>query len=148
MCWLVDMFCFRFIKDNYAVKDGGVWSPNLQTVFKALASARLCAAVWNNINDCDETFNYWEPVTHFNLLNNLNLICLVFKLHYLVYGSGFQTWEYSPEYALRSYAYILLHALPTKLYGIILQSNRILVFYFLRCLLGFICTSLETYFYR
>ncbi len=39
-----------------------VWSPNVQTVFKALASARLCAAVWNNITDCDETYNYWEPV--------------------------------------------------------------------------------------
>ncbi|EFX68930.1 hypothetical protein DAPPUDRAFT_259349 [Daphnia pulex] len=54
------------------------WSPNVQTVFKALASARLCAAVWNNITDCDETYNYWEP------------------LHYVLFGSGFQTWEYSP----------------------------------------------------
>jgi alpha-1,2-mannosyltransferase len=28
-----------------------------------------------------------------------------------MYGSGFQTWEYSPVYAIRSYAYLLLHAL-------------------------------------
>lgn len=42
-----------------------IWSPNIKTVFKALASARLCAAVWNNITDCDETYNYWEPVSLF-----------------------------------------------------------------------------------
>lgn len=41
--------------------------------------------------DCDETFNYWEP------------------LHYLQYGSGLQVWEYSPDYALRSYFFLALH---------------------------------------
>ena len=29
-----------------------------------------------------------------------------------MYGSGFQTWEYSPTYAIRSYGYLLLHILP------------------------------------
>jgi hypothetical protein len=33
-------------------------------------------------------YNYWEP------------------LHFLLYGKGFQTWEYAPEYAIRSYAYV------------------------------------------
>jgi hypothetical protein len=42
--------------------------------------------------DCDETFNYWDP------------------LHYLLFGRGFQTWEYSPQFSLRTYAYVLLHA--------------------------------------
>ncbi|KAK8768491.1 hypothetical protein V5799_015043 [Amblyomma americanum] len=42
----------------------GPWAPVPYTAFKALLSARLCAAVWNNIADCDETFNYWEP-THY-----------------------------------------------------------------------------------
>lgn len=41
------------------------------------------------ISDCDETFNYWEP---------LNL---------LVRGFGKQTWEYSPEYSIRSWAFLL-----------------------------------------
>ena len=41
------------------------------------------------ITDCDEVYNYWEP------------------LHYLLYGNGFQTWEYSNEYALRTYAYLM-----------------------------------------
>ena len=38
--------------------------------------------------DCDEVYNYWEP------------------LHFLLYSSGFQTWEYANEYALRTYAYL------------------------------------------
>lgn len=39
--------------------------------------------------DCDETFNYWEVV------------------HFLLYGNGFQTWEYANEFALRTYAYLM-----------------------------------------
>ena len=34
------------------------------------------------------------------------------QTHYLLYGSGFQTWEYSPTYAIRSYGYLLLHLFP------------------------------------
>lgn len=41
------------------------------------------------ILDCDEVYNYYEP------------------LHYLLYGTGLQTWEYSYQYALRSYVYLL-----------------------------------------
>lgn len=67
--------------------------------------------MYSNIQDCDEgtpscsihirrhwfsleplaVYNYWEP------------------LHYLQHGSGFQTWETSPKYSIRSWAYILLH---------------------------------------
>lgn len=43
----------------------------------------MSAGIWSTIADCDEVFNYWEP------------------LHLLLYGSGFQTWEYSPLYAIR-----------------------------------------------
>ena len=41
--------------------------------------------------------------------------CVYFFLlqaHHLLYGGGFQTWEYSPTYALRSYGYILIHMFP------------------------------------
>ena len=38
------------------------------------------------------------------------------QMHYLLYENGFQTWEYSPAYAIRSYAYLWIHALPLKLY--------------------------------
>ena len=57
-----------------------------------LAFARLASAALNIIHDCDETFNYLEP------------------LHYFLHGSGMQTWEYSAQYALRSWLYLLLHA--------------------------------------
>lgn len=56
-----------------------------------LAAARAASAAWNIIHDCDETFNYLEP------------------LHYLLFGSGLQTWEYGAQFALRSYLYLLLH---------------------------------------
>jgi hypothetical protein len=36
-------------------------------------------------------FNFFEP------------------LHYFQYNSGFQTWELSPRFAIRSWAYVLLH---------------------------------------
>ena len=41
-----------------------------------LFRARLLSAANNIVHDCDETFNYWEP------------------LHYITYGYGLQTWEY------------------------------------------------------
>lgn len=44
------------------------WTPTGYTAFKALLSARLCAAIWSNISDCDETYNFWEPVNILYLL--------------------------------------------------------------------------------
>ncbi|CAH3148408.1 unnamed protein product [Porites evermanni] len=50
-----------------AYSDKSVWSPRPYTIFKLLLSARFCSAFLSNISDCDETFNYWEPVsTKFN----------------------------------------------------------------------------------
>jgi len=40
-----------------------VFTPQINTAFKLLLSLRLTSAVWSNISDCDETFNYWEPVS-------------------------------------------------------------------------------------
>ncbi|XP_056314550.1 alpha-1,2-mannosyltransferase ALG9 [Danio aesculapii] len=111
-------------------KAGQVWAPEGSTAFKCLVSARFCAALLSNISDCDETFNYWEPT------------------HYLLYGTGMQTWEYSPSYAIRSYAYLWLHALPACFHAKILQTNKVLVFYFLRCMLAFGCCVCELYFYK
>ena len=61
-------------------------------------------------------FNYWEP------------------LHYLNHGYGLQTWEYSPEFAIRSWFYIVIHAIPARSFE----------FYFLRTLLAIICAATET----
>ncbi|KAJ7546232.1 hypothetical protein O6H91_08G031300 [Diphasiastrum complanatum] len=88
--------------------------------FVALMIARYFSATSNLIHDCDEVFNYWEP------------------LHYLLYKSGFQTWEYSSQYALRSYLYLLLHALlvgpAAWWYGS--GAGKVGVFYSLRFALG------------
>ena len=48
-------------------------------------------------------FNYWEA------------------LHYLDRGYGFRTWEYAPEFAIRSWAYLMLHlpvvVIPARVLG-------------------------------
>jgi len=59
--------------------------------FLILLVARLASASMNLIHDCDETYNFWEP------------------LHYLVHGVGLQTWEHAPRYGLRSYLFLGLH---------------------------------------
>ncbi|BBN14555.1 alpha-1,2-mannosyltransferase [Marchantia polymorpha subsp. ruderalis] len=95
--------------------------------FFALALARYFSSKSNIVHDCDEVFNYWEP------------------LHFLVYKSGFQTWEYSSEFALRSYLYLLFHALFVKpaswLYDS--QVGKVQAFYFLRFILGLMSASTE-----
>lgn len=95
-----------------------------------LLFARLCSVIWNNISDCDETFNYWEPT------------------HYMLYGHGFQTWEYSPIYAIRSYAYIWIHAFPGLIFNQFMFHNKIFVFYLIRSVLGALCIFSELYFYK
>jgi len=61
--------------------------------FYVFFAANLLAALYAPIQDCDETFNYWEPT------------------HYISHGYGLQTWEYSPDYAIRSWLYIAFHAI-------------------------------------
>jgi len=36
----------------------------MSSVFWALVFARIVAALTSNISDCDETYNYWEPVRY------------------------------------------------------------------------------------
>ncbi|ETN65544.1 glycosyltransferase [Anopheles darlingi] len=97
--------------------------------FVVLLTVRLQAALWSIISDCDETYNYWEP------------------LHFVLKGRGFQTWEYSPEFGLRSYAYLWLHGGPTKLAELVVGNGPGL-FYFLRCLLALVCALLEFRLYK
>lgn len=63
--FLVLIFIIGIFFDRKVVADinpNKAWCPSTYTAFKVLLSARLCAAVWSNISDCDEVFNYWEPV--------------------------------------------------------------------------------------
>lgn len=80
--------------------------------------------MYSNIDDCDEgqlgltypmfstyiyslVYNFWEP------------------LHFLDQGYGFQTWEVSPQYAIRSWAYILLHYVPPRISGILFGVDKV-----------------------
>lgn len=107
-----------------------VWVPEASTAFKFFMSANIAAALLSNISDCDETYNYWEP------------------MHFLLYGRGFQTWEYSPAYAIRSWAYIKLHSIVTWAQFSFFSSNKLLVFYFVRTVLALCCSLSEVCFYR
>ncbi|XP_021892926.1 dol-P-Man:Man(6)GlcNAc(2)-PP-Dol alpha-1,2-mannosyltransferase [Carica papaya] len=86
----------------------------------ALGMLRYMSATSNIIHDCDEVFNYWEP------------------LHYLLYKTGFQTWEYSSQFALRSYLYILLHELVGLPASWLFHDEKVRVFYAVRLFLGLI----------
>lgn len=114
-------------------QDKGLWAPNFRTVLSLFCVVRLLSALTNTISDCDETFNYWEP------------------LHYIIYGNGLQTWEYSPIYALRSYLYLDMHKLLAQFGGILVFGfpiRKLGYFYGLRALLGFLCALTEASFYR
>ena len=52
-------------------------------------------------------YNFWEP------------------LHFLDQGYGFQTWELSPKYALRSWAYVLLHYLPPQVGQLLASGDKV-----------------------
>jgi len=59
------------------------------------------------LNLFELVFNFWEP------------------LHLLDQGYGFQTWELSPKYALRSWAYILLHWMPSRIGKIFVAGDKV-----------------------
>ena len=63
-------------EDKKGSENGGGKGFGWMLPFMALGILRYMSATSNIIHDCDEVFNYWEP------------------LHYLLYKSGFQTWEY------------------------------------------------------
>lgn len=39
------------------------WLPSAGAAFRALLVVRLVSAFCMHVSDCDETFNYWEPVS-------------------------------------------------------------------------------------
>lgn len=96
--------------------------------FYVLLASHTLAAFTQPIQDCDEVFNYWEPT------------------HYLNHAHGFQTWEYSPDFAIRSWAYAGLHAAAIQvakyaplLATVVARGGKKAEFYFLRVALGFVC---------
>lgn len=96
--------------------------------FSIFLIVNLLAAVYAPIQDCDEVFNYWEPT------------------HYLNHRFGLQTWEYAPEFSIRSWLYIVIHAIIGTFGSLIAlaSSNRAVEFYFIRMILALACTVSET----
>jgi alpha-1,2-mannosyltransferase len=78
---------------------------------------------------CEIVFNYWEPA------------------HYLAHGSGFQTWEYSPEYAIRSWLYVGLHSILGRLFALVPGTPKTFEFYGMRLLFAIFCSYCETRLY-
>ncbi|KIE02317.1 alpha-1,2-mannosyltransferase (Alg9), partial [Metarhizium majus ARSEF 297] len=90
------------------------------TAFYVFFAAGMVAALFAPIQDCDETFNYWEPA------------------HYLSHGYGLQTWEYSPDFAIRSWLYVGLHSI----------VGSVSEFYFIRYGLAFVCALCQTVLFK
>lgn len=59
-----------------------------------LSFSHYLAAVYLPSLDCDETYNFIEPI------------------HFLLYGTGKQTWENCPAFGLRGWIFALLYSLP------------------------------------
>ncbi|KAI0161819.1 glycosyltransferase family 22 protein [Hypoxylon sp. FL1284] len=98
--------------------------------FYIFLAANLISALFAPIQDCDETFNYWEPT------------------HYLSHGYGLQTWEYSPDYAIRSWSYVGLHAVVGNLRRLLPWSTKLAEFYFIRYALAFVCSLCQVLLFR
>ncbi|KAK4460887.1 Alg9-like mannosyltransferase family-domain-containing protein [Cladorrhinum samala] len=111
-----------------AIKDAFAIQPI--SAFYMFLAANVVAALFSPIQDCDETFNYWEPT------------------HYISHGYGLQTWEYSPDYSIRSWFYIVLHAIPANIRRLLPRSNKVAEFYFLRYILAFVCAFSQTLMWR
>jgi len=69
--------------DKVKIKSENVykpWAPGGYVAFRLLLAARMCAALWSNISDCDETYNYWEPV-RLILITAASTKDVVFSIH-------------------------------------------------------------------
>ncbi|KAF2077253.1 hypothetical protein CYY_001442 [Polysphondylium violaceum] len=99
-------------------------------VFALLFIVSILSALYNRIIDCDEYMNYWEPT------------------HFLMYNKGFQTWEYSPTYSLRSYAYLLIHSSIGKLLEFISNGNKATLFFLIKISIGLLSSLSQTVFYN
>lgn len=77
----------------------------------------LLLLFWSFIDDTDETYGYFEP------------------LHYLLFQKGMQTWEYNPEYAIRSYAFLFPFWILSSI-ALNLGISKLSLFYFIKGILG------------
>ncbi|KFD70571.1 hypothetical protein M514_02093 [Trichuris suis] len=112
----------NLLEKDYSKQTVHIYDHRVLAYVISLAVARIFAAMQCPIMDCDEVFNYWEP------------------LHLLFHGTGLQTWEYSPKYAIRSYAFLLVFTPVFKL-GEMFDLAKRKEFYLLRAGLA-LCSAL------
>eukprot|EP01138_Halocafeteria_seosinensis_P012776 gb/GECG01013052.1/.p1 GENE.gb/GECG01013052.1/~~gb/GECG01013052.1/.p1 ORF type:complete len:665 (+),score=42.18 gb/GECG01013052.1/:1-1995(+) len=117
-------------EEKHDESEDDMWCPSFHTALKLSFAVRCVGALWSILMDCDETFNFWEPV------------------HFLAYGHGWQTWEYSPLFALRSYAYLMPHLACIWISGRLWGAGKLKVFYSARVLLGLTSAWCEAYLYE
>ncbi|KAG8961232.1 mannosyltransferase [Tulasnella sp. 419] len=118
------------LQDQLRRSNKPILAPSLSVAFRMIMLVRAFAAMYSLIQDADEVFNFWEP------------------LHYFDQNHGFQTWELSPRYAVRSWAYIVLHWLPLKAPVILNNTSKRAAFFALRLFLAAISSFCEAKFYR
>ena len=145
----------------------GVWQPGAGTVFRMLLVARLVSAFCMHISDCDETFNYWEPVSsvlgsfpdHHRFLPLRRTTCFMAlgsrrgSIPLLMPSVPMATLSFtcshfwSPTIRAR-------HATPPifipVLWPLLLWQHplQIVTFYLLRIILAAVCALCELYLYR
>ncbi|KAI0094255.1 glycosyltransferase family 22 protein [Irpex rosettiformis] len=118
------------LQDQLRRSQKAPWCPSFSLAFRIFLLIRVMGAMYAGLSDCDEVFNFWEP------------------LHYLHRGHGFQTWETSPEFSIRSWAYILPHLWPGKLANFMFGPEKRPAFFAVRILLAFISATCEAFLYR
>jgi alpha-1,2-mannosyltransferase len=123
-------------QDNFNINNHKI-TLNFTYLYLLFATINLIAAKYNHIDDTDETYGYFEP------------------LHYLLTNQGFQTWEYSPNFGIRSYAYLSPFWLLSTIFikftsllfgGYYIASNKIILFYYIKIILGLFTAYSETKF--
>ncbi|KAK7465430.1 mannosyltransferase [Stygiomarasmius scandens] len=119
-----------FLQDQVRRNARPPWTPSFGFALRMLLLIRVTAAMYSNIDDCDEVFNFWEP------------------LHFFDRGYGFQTWEVTPQYAIRSWAYILMHILPVKIARFLAVNEKRVAFFAVRIFLAGISSLAEVTLYR
>ena len=104
--------------------------PSWRTALGILVCVRVLIACVMIISDCDEVYNYWEPV---HLLSASTT------------PKAFETWEYAPQYAIRSWAYITLHAIVP---GSLAHLPSYVSFYALRVVLAIASSFADAFLYE
>ena len=90
----------------------------LMQTWVLFAAINLVACFLNHIDDTDEPYGYWEP------------------FHYLLYGKGMQTWEYSPTFGIRTYSFVVPIWILGRLFSLATEWRKIYLFYAIRAAIG------------